>query len=134
MNPMQQEIQYLNNKIKNLFEENMKLKSQIEGITQEMKPGNNHTPTAYGETNEIKKSLETLTKKYQDHSKTSNKNTINIENNIRYINKELAKQANQISRQMKSFEKTDSSVKEFWGLADGLADSGSLWFIVGKTE
>ena len=37
---MQQEIQYLKNKIENLFEENMKLKSQIEGITQEMKPGN----------------------------------------------------------------------------------------------
>ena len=36
---MQQEIQYLKNKVKNLFEENMKLKSQIAGITQEMKPG-----------------------------------------------------------------------------------------------
>ena len=28
---------------------------------------------------------------------------------------------------MKSFEKTDSSVKELWGIADDL-----LWFIVGK--
>ena len=40
INPMQQEIQYL------------------KGITQEMKPGNNHAPTAYNETNETEKSLE----------------------------------------------------------------------------
>ena len=37
---MQQELQFLKNKVKNLSEENMKLKSQIEGITQEIKPGN----------------------------------------------------------------------------------------------
>ena len=37
---MQEEIQYLKNKVKNLFEENMKLKSQIAGKTREMKPGN----------------------------------------------------------------------------------------------
>ena len=53
-NPMQQEIQYLKNKVTNLFEKNIKLRSQIEGITQEMKPGNNHTSTAYNETKEIK--------------------------------------------------------------------------------
>ena len=41
--------------------------------------------------------------------------------------KELAKQANKISEWMKSFEKTDSSVKGLWGIADDL-----LWFIVGK--
>ena len=51
---MQQEIQYLKNKVTNLFEKNIKLRSQIEGITQEMKPGNNHTSTAYNETKEIK--------------------------------------------------------------------------------
>ena len=34
-----------------------------------MKPGNNHTPTAYNETNEIKNPLETLTKIHQDHMK-----------------------------------------------------------------
>ena len=32
---------------------------------------------------------------------------------------------------MNSFEKTDSSVKE-WGIVDCLADNGSPWFIVGK--
>ena len=37
---MQQELQFLKNKVKNLSEENMKLKSQIEGITQGIKPGN----------------------------------------------------------------------------------------------
>ena len=111
---MQQEIQYLKNKVKNLFEENMKLRSQIEGILQEMKPGNNHTPTTYSETNEIKKSLEKLTKIHQEHSETSNKDIINIESDIRNIDKELAKQANKISEQMKSIEKTDSSVKEMW--------------------
>ena len=37
---MQQELQFLKNKVKNLSEENMKLKAQIEGITQEIKPGN----------------------------------------------------------------------------------------------
>lgn len=44
-------MQYLKDKVKNLFQEKMKLKSQIEGITKgitqkEMKPGNIHTPTA----------------------------------------------------------------------------------------
>ena len=48
--------------VKNLFEENMKLKSQIESMTQETKPGNNHTPTAYNKTKKIKKSPDTLTK------------------------------------------------------------------------
>ena len=89
---MQQEIQYVKNKVKNHFEENMKLRSQIEGITQKMKSGNNHTSTACNETNEIKKSLETLTKIHQEHSETSNKDIINIENDIRNIDKELAKQ------------------------------------------
>ena len=65
---MQKEIQYIKNKVKNHFEENMKLKFQIESITQEMKPGNNHTPAAYNEINEIKKSLETMTK---EHGETS---------------------------------------------------------------
>ena len=55
INPMQQKMQYLKNKVKNLFEENMKLKSQIEGIAQEVRPANNHTPAAYNETNKIKK-------------------------------------------------------------------------------
>ena len=32
----------------------MILKSQTEDITQKMKPGNNHTPTAHNKTNEIK--------------------------------------------------------------------------------
>ena len=36
----------------------MTLKSQIESITQEKKPRNNHAPTVYKETNEITKSLE----------------------------------------------------------------------------
>ena len=84
---MQQEIQYLKNKVKNVFEENMKLKSQIESIMLEMKPGHNHTQTAYNETNEIKKSLETLTKIHQEHSETSNKDIINIENDIRNIDR-----------------------------------------------
>ena len=87
---MQQEIQYLKNEVKNLFQENMKLRSQIEGITWEMKPGNNHTPTAYNEINEIKTYLQTLTKTHQEHSETSNKDIINIENDIPIINKELA--------------------------------------------
>ena len=90
-NPMQQEIQYVKNKVKNHFEENMKLRFQIEGITQEMKSRNNHTSTACNKTNEIKKSLETLTKIHQEHSDTSNKDIINIENDIRNIDKELAK-------------------------------------------
>ena len=72
INLMQQEIQYLKNKLKNLFDENMKLKSQIEGIKEEMKPGNNHTPTAYNEANKILKSPETLAKIHQEHSETSN--------------------------------------------------------------
>ena len=42
---MQQEIQHLQNKFKNVFEENMKLKSKTEGITQELNPANNHTPS-----------------------------------------------------------------------------------------
>ena len=131
---MQQEIQYLKNNVKNLFEEKMKLRSQIEGITQEMKPGNNHTPTAYDETNKIKKSLKTLAKIRQEHRETINRDIINIENDIRNIVKELAKQAKKISEQMKSFEKTDSSVKELWEIVDGLADNGSPWFIIGKNE
>ena len=45
--------------------------------------------------------------------------------NIRNIDKELAKQANEISEQMKSFEKTDIFVKELWKIVDGLADNGS---------
>ena len=84
-----------------------------------MKPVNNHTPTAYNETNKIKKSLE-----------TSTKDIINTENHIRNIDKKLAKQANKNSEQMESFEKTDSSIKELWGIVDGLADNGSPWFIV----
>ena len=55
-----------------------------------MNPGNNHTPTAYNETNEIKKSLETLTKIQQEHD-------------IRNTDIELAKLAKKISEQMKSF-------------------------------
>ena len=100
---MQQEIQYLQNKFKNVFEENMKLKSKPEGITQEVNPANNHTPSRVK--HEIK--------------------TINIVINIRNIDKELAKQANEISEQMKSFEKTDIFVKELWKIVDGLADNGS---------
>ena len=84
-----------------------------------MNPGNNHTPTAYNETNEIKKSLETLTKIQQEHD-------------IRNTDIELAKQAKKISEQMKSFGETVSSVKELCGIADGLANCGSPWFIVGK--
>ena len=84
-----------------------------------MNPGNNHTPTAYNETNEIKKSLETLTKIQQEHD-------------IRNTDIELAKQAKKISEQMKSFGETVSPVKELCGIADGLADCGSPWFIVGK--
>ena len=99
---MQQEIQYL------------------KGITQEMKPGNNHTPTAYNETNEVKKLLERLTKIHQEHSETSNKGIINIENNIRNIDIELAKQTKKVSEQMKVFEKADSSVKELWELSAAL--------------
>ena len=45
--------------------------------------------------------------------------------NIRNIDKELAKQANKISEQMKSFEKTDIFVKKLWKIADGLADNES---------
>ena len=98
-------MQYLTNKVKNLFEENKRLRSQIEGITQEIKPGNNHTPTAYNETNEIKKYLETLRKIHQEHSETSNKDIVNIENDILNIDKELAKQVKKISEQMKSLKK-----------------------------
>ena len=61
--------------------------------TQETKPGNNHTPATFNETNEIKKSLDTLTKIHQEHSETSNKDVINMPN----TDKELAKQANKIS-------------------------------------
>ena len=43
----------------------MKLKFQIEGITQEQKPENNYIPTAYNETNKIIKSLETNTPRAQ---------------------------------------------------------------------
>ena len=45
--------------------------------------------------------------------------------NIRNIDKELAKQASEISEQMKSFEKTDIFVKKLWKIADGLADNES---------
>ena len=47
-----------------------------------MKPGNNHTPTAYNKTNKIKKSLQTLTKIHQEHTETSIKDIINRENYI----------------------------------------------------
>ena len=50
-----------------------------------MKLENNHTSTAYNKTKEIKKSLEALTKIHQEHSETSNKDIINIENDIRNI-------------------------------------------------
>ena len=125
-------MQYLKNKVKNLFEENKRLRSQIEGITQEIKPGNNHTPTAYNETNKIKKFLETVRKTRREHSETSNKDKVNIENDIRNIDKELAKQVKKSSEQMKSFEKTDSSAKELWRTVGGLPDNGSPWFIIGK--
>ena len=49
---------------------------------------------------------------HQEHSETSNKDIINIEDDIQNVDKELAKQANKISEKMKLFEKTDSSVKE----------------------
>ena len=77
-----------------------------------MNPVNNHTPTAYNETNEIKKFQETLAKIHQEQSVTSNKDMVNIKNNTRCIDKELAKQANKISEQMISFEKTDWSCGE----------------------
>ena len=35
---------------------------------------------------------------------------------------------------MKSFDKTDSSVRELWGIADGLVDNRSPWFIISKNE
>ena len=63
---------------------------------------------------------------------TPNKDIVNIENNIRNIGKELAKQGNKISKQMKSLEKADRSAKEFPGIVDGLAHNGSLRFSVGK--
>ena len=85
INRMQQEMQYLKNKVKNLFEENMKLRPLTGGITHEMKSRNNHTAIAYNETNEIKKSLEILTKIHLEYSETSNKDIINIKNNIRNI-------------------------------------------------
>ena len=110
----------------------MKLKFQVIGITQEMKPGNNRTPTTYSKTNEIKKYLAPLTKIHQEHGETSNKDVTNIESNIRNIDKELAKQANKTSEQMKSFEKTDNFVKELWSIAGSLAENGSPWFIGGK--
>ena len=37
-----------------------------------------------------------------------------------------------MGEQMKSFGKTDSSVKKLDGIGNGLADEESLWFIVGK--
>ena len=73
-----------------------------------------------------------MRKIHQEHGEASNKGIINIENNIRNINNWLAKQANKISEQMKSFEKTDSFVKELWRIEDSLAGSRSLWFIVDK--
>ena len=75
-----------------------------------------------------------MSKIHQEHSKTSNKDIIDIENGIWNIDKEVAKQAKKISEQMRSFEKTDSSIKELWGILDGLAENGSPWFIVGKNE
>ena len=33
---------------------------------------------------------------------------------------------------MKSFEKTNRSLKELWGIVDGLADNRSPCFLVGK--
>ena len=45
--------------------------------------------------------------------------------NIRNIDTELGKQANKMSEQIKSFEKADIFIKEFWGIVDGLADNGS---------
>ena len=54
MKPMQQEMQCLKNKAKNISEKNTKLSSKIESIIQKKKPGNNHTPTTHNETNEIK--------------------------------------------------------------------------------
>ena len=51
---MQQEMQYLKNKVKNISEKNMKLTSKIESIIQKKKPGNNHTPTTHSESNKIK--------------------------------------------------------------------------------
>ena len=33
---------------------------------------------------------------------------------------------------MKSFQKTDISIKELCGIVDCLADNGRPWFIVGK--
>ena len=98
-----------------------------------MKPGNNHTPTAYNKTNKIKKSLQTLTKIHQEHTETSIKDIINRENYIWSIDIELAKQAKKICEQVKSFEKTDSSVKELRWVVDSLADNESPWFIVGKS-
>ena len=47
-----------------------------------MKPGNNHIQTVYSKTKEIKKFLEIMSKLHQEHSKTSNKDMINMENNI----------------------------------------------------
>ena len=79
---MQQEMQYLNNNVTDLSEEKIKLRSQIEGITQEIKPGNYHTSIAYNKTNKIKKLLQTLTKIHQEHPETSIKDIINRENYI----------------------------------------------------
>ena len=44
-------------------------KPQIEGLIQKKKPGNNHTHTAYNKTIKTKKSLETMSKLHQEHSK-----------------------------------------------------------------
>ena len=73
-----------------------------------------------------------MIKIHQEHSETSNKDITNIENDIRNIDIELAKQAKKIREQMKSFQKTDISIKELWGIVDCLADNGRPWFIVGK--
>ena len=35
---------------------------------------------------------------------------------------------------MKDFDKTDSSVRELWGIAVGLVDNRSPWFIISKNE
>ena len=78
---------------------------------------------------EIPRNIE---KVHQEHNKASNKDIINTENNLQNIDKKLAKQAYKINEQMKSIKKTDSSVKVLWGIADGLANNGSPWFIIGK--
>ena len=78
---------------------------------------------------EIPRNIE---KVHLEHNEASNKDIINIENNLQNIDKKLAKQAYKINEQMKSIKKTDSSVKVLWGIVDGLTNNGSPWFIIGK--